>query len=158
RRLGLTAAGFSGDSILGTPGGPDAQGVDPLRARMTPGPAGPGQQCGAARDLGAVSDVAKVDRGGLEMSYQAATTRRGRRQAVLPSALYCLAISVSRLQAGEDASTELEISWTTAGAGTGRFAPWRLRRRLASQRWARSASASRRGSSGDQPNAASLSR
>ncbi len=85
--------------------------------------------------------VAKVDSIGLEVSYQDATTQRGRRHAVHPPALRCLAISVSRSQAGDDAPTDVVTSWAMAGAWTGHSPPSNLPYRLAIHRWVRSASA-----------------
>ena len=70
----------------------------------------------------------------------------------------CLAISVSRSQAGDDTPTDVVTSWAMAGSWAGRGVPSDLPYRLAIHRAVRSASADNRGSSGDQSNAASYSR
>ena len=81
--------------------------------------------------------------------------RRGRLHAVHPPALRCLAISVSRSQAGDDAPADVATSWATVGSWIAPGLPSNLPWRLASHRWVRSASPESRGSSGDQSNAAS---
>src|ERR1700674_3868808 len=76
-----------------------------------------------------------------------------------PPAMRSLAISLSRSHAGDEEPVDVAISWTMPGSAAGCFllvgaaSPC-----LTNHRSERSASASRRGSSGGQSNAASYSR
>ena len=70
-------------------------------------------------------------------------------------ALRSPAISVSRSQAGDQPPANVAASCAMAGSTVGRSRPLSLPGRLANHRSLRAASALRRGSSGDQSNAAS---
>src|ERR1700694_1080132 len=75
-----------------------------------------------------------------------------------PPAMRSLAISLSRSHAGDEDPVDVAISWTMPGSAAGSFPLVSPPPRLTSHRSERSASASRRGSSAGQSNAASYSR